>query len=152
MEVNLSWRRFRPLHNGSRENLIYTTDLGELPETSGIYLFARRHGQSVHILYIGKALNLRARIKQQLNNARLMKAIENAPRGARILICAEVQLKRGQKIAKALDIAEKGFIRHFLTQGHDILNKQGTAIRQHIINSDRAEFKKCIPLQMFLDG
>lgn len=152
MEVILNWHDFKHLHNGAHLNLIYTTDLGEIPETSGIYLFARQHGQAVSILYIGKALNLRTRIKSQLNNARLMKAIENTTRGARILIFAEVQLKRGQKIENALRVAETGFIRHYLLQGHDILNKQGTTIRQHIITSERAELKKHIPRKIFLDG
>ncbi len=152
MEVNLNWHNFCELRSGAHENLIYTTDLSDIPEGSGIYLFARRHGKTVSILYIGKALNLRTRIKSQLNNARLMKAIENAPRGGRILIFAEVQLKRNQKMANALSVAETAFIRHYLTLGHDILNKQGTVIRQHIICSDRVEFKKDIPLRMYLDG
>lgn len=43
-------------------------DLDALPEEAAVYLFARRFGLRMEVLYVGKGLSLRKRIKQQLNN------------------------------------------------------------------------------------
>ena len=57
-------------------------------------------------LYVGRASDLQARIIQQLNNARLMKGIENASADHRKLLLAECITKPGQQLDKALIIAE----------------------------------------------
>ena len=62
-----------------------------------------------------------------------MKGIENAPQGRRVLILGELQRKPGQVITKVLRIAESALIEHSLTQGFDIINKQGKRRPTHSI-------------------
>ena len=54
-----------------------------IPTESGVYIFGREHGDAAAPLYIGKALNLRRRIEQQLNSVRLMTGIREAQSGGR---------------------------------------------------------------------
>ena len=82
MEIRVVWQQPIPLVDGSSQSLIYVPpDPAAIPDRPGVYIFGRRHGETVSPLYIGKAENLARRIEQQLNNVRLMKGIENAPTG-----------------------------------------------------------------------
>lgn len=128
MDSHIYWHRPFDLVDGSNENLIFTIDdLDGIPGAPGIYIFARQHGQAVSPLYIGQARSLRARIEQQLRtNVRLMRGIETAPAGYRILLVGELITKRGQRLSKALNTIESTFIRYFLAEGCSLLNVNGT--------------------------
>ena len=151
MELALFWHTPLPLRNGHRENLIYTVDEEKIPNIPGIYVFARKHGKSMEPLYVGRANDLQARIIQQLNNARLMKGIENASAGHRKLLLAECITKPGQQLDKALKIAESAFIKHYLAEGHELLNIQGKQRRIHKIESERKYFRKHIPQTVYIE-
>ncbi len=89
------------LYDGSSENLIYSCDLEQIPEDAGIYVFARCFGEvSLSAFCKEKAQSVRGRIKQQLNNTKLMKGIENSKIGPRVLLPAEVSTWVGSHLLR----------------------------------------------------
>jgi len=82
-------------------------------------------------LYVGKALNLRRRIEQQLNSVRLMKGILESQIGRRYY-CVP-QLKRGQRAVRVIGILEQALISHALSEDFELLQKQGTKTPNHTI-------------------
>jgi hypothetical protein len=152
MEISLEWKRSIKLKEGYDQKLIYTLNFEKIPSSAGIYVFGRKYGKSFEALYVGQATNMRKRIKQQIErNIKLMRHIEDALASYRILLLAEIVPKRGQKLDRILPIAERVFIKHFLSEGHDLVNTKGTKIRQHTIVSSRKEFKKFIPLNLYAE-
>jgi hypothetical protein len=123
------------MRDGWREGLIYTADLPRLPGGAGVYVFARRWGDGYEALYIGKATRIRGRVGQQLNNVRLMNHLVNARAGARVVIAGELVLRGGQQVEACVRVVETALIRHFLSDGHDLVNVQGTRLRQHEVIS-----------------
>ena len=53
-----------------------------------------------------------------------------------VLLAGVFQGRPGQKLAKSLTLAERAFIRYFLSEGHELVNKLGTRIRRHELVSD----------------
>ena len=72
MKLNLEWGRPIPLKDGSRQNLTYSVDQNKLPKATGVYVFGRRYGGNIEALYVGKANEMRGRIRGQLKNLPLM--------------------------------------------------------------------------------
>jgi hypothetical protein len=135
MDLEVRWAPPQALFKSS-ENAIYEVDnLDDISDRPGVYTFARIHGTSLAPLYIGRALDLRRRIKQQLNNLRLMKAIERSQRGTRALFCAEFIGKGGQSASKAIGVIESALISTALVEGYELLNVQGTKTLVHSIKS-----------------
>jgi hypothetical protein len=134
MDIQTVWQRPKPLMSGEKPDQIYSLAEGDaLPDTPGVYVFARAHGAKVFPLYIGKALNLRRRVEQQLNNVKLMLSLQKAQTGRRVLLVGELVPKGGQVVGKVLRIAETALIRAALAEGHDILNVQGTNYLVHTV-------------------
>jgi hypothetical protein len=118
----------------ARYGAIYSCDdLFNIPTASGIYIFGREHGEAAAPLYIGKALNLRRRIEQQLNSVRLMTGIREAQSGGRFVIYCVPQLKRGQRAVRVISILEQALIAHALAEDFELLQKQGTKTPNHTI-------------------
>ncbi|MEW5947437.1 MAG: hypothetical protein AB1742_14700 [bacterium] len=151
MKVAIEWERPLTLKDGSRHDLIYFIEQEKIPDAPGIYVFGRKWGTNMEALYVGTATNIRNRVKGQFNNLRLMQHLKNAKSGKRIVLFGLVQLKQGQKLDKVILLSEKCFIRHFLAQGHDLVNKHGIKIRRHEISSDGHCPKKFIPSVMFFE-
>ena len=86
MKLHLEWMTPIALCDGSTENLIYTCDRVELPESPGIYVFARKHGESFEALYVGKAGSVQERVRTQFKNLPLMRHVEKAKTGERVLL------------------------------------------------------------------
>lgn len=135
MDLQLRWSRPVRLLDGASKNLIYTVDLDRIPKGAGVYVFCRRHGKAWDYLYVGQATRLRGRVEGQLNNVRLMKAIENAPTGRRWVLTALLNTKRGQQLSKALDVVERTLIEAALAEGSRLLNVQGARPATHSITS-----------------
>ena len=108
--------------------------LDEIPSLPGVYIFGREHGDAAAPLYIGKALNLRRRIEQQLNSVRLMKGILEAQIGGRFVIYCTPLLKRGQRAVRVISILERALIAHALSEDFELLQKQGTMTPNHKIS------------------
>jgi hypothetical protein len=151
MRLHVDWRRPVQLKDGTKQNLIYFVDLQKLPETTGLYIFGRRWGQSIEALYVGKGTKLRGRVKGQFNNLRLMQHVRNAKAGKRVLIVGTLITKPGQRAEKALTLAERALIRYFLSEGHDLVNKQGTRLRRHELVSSGKHPKRFLPSPMYLE-
>lgn len=131
MILNLVWSRALPLKDGSKQNMIYAMALKKIPKTPGVYVFGRRYGNNFEALYVGKANKIRSRVRGQFNNLRLMQHLKNAKSGKRILLAAQFKPKPGQALGKCITLIERALIRHFLSEGHDLVNKQGVRLRRH---------------------
>ncbi len=151
MDLNLSWHKHLPLTDDSENNGVYTVDLSRIPNSAGIYMFFRVHGDSAKCLYVGKATNLKARIKTQLNNSKLMQGIKNSATGARRLIFGEFIAKPGQQEERSLLAMERTLIRHYLSLGEQLLNIKGTRMVKNSVTSDRPELKSFIPHVIYFE-
>jgi hypothetical protein len=151
MKLQLEWARAMPLRDARRdENLIYTVDWAKLPETCGVYVFGRRFGRNFEALYVGQATNgIGARVRQQLKNLPLMLHLKKAKSGKRIILAARFVSRPGQQETKCLALLERALIRYFLSEGHDLVNKQGARLRRHEITSKNP--RRAVPHLMFVD-
>jgi hypothetical protein len=149
MDLHLVW--LKPIGlTWSKRSEQYELDTNDIPETAGVYIFGRGHGEAIEALYVGLAANLRFRIKQQLNNHRLMRHLERAKTGVRGVIIAEWRPRPGQTLKKCLPLIERSLIRHFVLEGHDLVNKNGASLRQHTITS-RGRLRSFLPQRLYLD-
>jgi len=139
------------MRDASRQNLIYDVDLTKLPAAAGVYILGRRWGNGFEALYVGKASAIRRRMKTQLNNLRLMQHLRNAKSGRRIVLAGKVVTKPGQRLERVLPLAERALIRYFLSEGHDLVNKQGTRLRRHEVISSGKHPKRFVPGLMYLE-
>jgi hypothetical protein len=151
MKLAVDWQRPIPLQSGVREGLIYTVDLDKIEPVPGIYIFARRWGRSFEALYVGQSQRLRYRIRGHLNNLRLMNHIKAAKTGRRFVIIGESVTRRGPRLPKVLKLLERAYLQHYLAEGHDLVNKQGTKIRRHEIISSGRIPKAFVPSQIYLE-
>lgn len=151
MKLHIDWSKPVPLKDASAENLIFKTDLTKLPSVAGIYIFGRRWGQQFEALYVGKAGDIRGRAKGHFNNLKLMQHLKNARNGKRVIIAGKFVAKPGQQVDKCLRILERGFIRYFMSEGHDLVNKQGTSIKRHEFVSSGKHPKRIFPSLMFVE-
>lgn len=149
MKLHLEWSPPLMLKDGSDQNLIYTCDLAKLPTAPGLYVFGRRFRKHVEALYVGKADSLRVRIKTQLKNLPLMLHVRKAKIGPRLLLIGRFVPQPGQRQSKCLPVMERALIRHFLSEGHDLVNKHGTRPRRHEIRSIRGN--RVVPKKMLID-
>lgn len=60
-----------------------------------------------------------------------MKALAEEKTGNRVLLLGRIKLQPGQKLKKALDVAEQAHIEHALTAGFPLVNVQGTKTKRH---------------------
>lgn len=139
MDLRVTWHKpvkLRKSRPGS--TYIYELDLDNVPDKPGVYIFMRKFGNNLNPLYVGKAQNLKTRIGQQLVALKLMKGLENAEIGSRALVFGEFLARPGQSEDRCLLLIEKALIRHFLSEGHDLLNKVGTRIAtKHSLTSQK---------------
>jgi hypothetical protein len=127
MKISVTWHPPIAL-DGPAHDLCDEFLYDQLPTAPAIYIFARRFGPKLAAIYVGKAEVLRHRIRQQLNNNRLMRALESAPNGARVLIYGSFNGRRRQRLAALLETVERALINHFTEEGHELINKRGTRL------------------------
>jgi hypothetical protein len=151
MKIHVEWARPVALKDASRDNLIYSADIDKLPSAPGIYVFGRRWRGQFEALYVGKANRIRGRVKGHFNNLRLMQHLRNAKNGKRIVLVGKIVTRPGQQLEKCLKLIERGFIRYFLSEGHDLVNKQGTRLRRHEVASSGKHPKRFFPCLMYVD-
>lgn len=150
MDLQVEWQSPIPLRDGTRQGLIYLCDLERLPKRPGVYVFGRRFGKNFEVLYVGKAHSISDRVRSQIrNNVKLMMHVRNARHGPRILVAGCFRAAPGQQEQRCLPLIERALIRHFLSEAHDLVNKQGTRLQQHSIVSIRA--KRLVPKKMLLN-
>lgn len=135
MDLEVRWASPFNLFRSKTELIYEIENLDSVPRAAGVYVFARAHGDVVCPLYVGKAASLRVRVEQQLNNLKLMRGIERASSGQRILYVAEFLGKGGQSAAKAISVIESAFISAAMVEGFELINVQGTKRLAHTITS-----------------
>jgi hypothetical protein len=151
MKLHIEWNRPVSLKDGAKQNLIYFVDPSKLSTASGIYILGRRWGSDLEALYVGKANNIRSRVKGQFNNLRLMQHLRNAKTGKRILLTGRIVTRPGQRLEKSLLLLERALIRYFLSEGHDLVNKQGARLRRHEVTSSGKHPRRFFPSPIFLE-
>ena len=80
-----------------------------------------------------------------------MQHVKGAKAGKKLVLAATVVTKPGQRLAKVLDLTERAFIRHFLSEGDNLVNKQGVHIRGHEFESVGKHPKRFIPRLTYLE-
>ena len=151
MKLFVEWDRILKLKDATKEDLIYSVDLQKVLTAPGVYVFARRWGSGFEALYVGKANGIRGRVKSQLNNLRLMQHLKNAKIGGRVLLCGRIDTRPGQQLEKSLLLIERGLIRYFLSEGFDLVNKQGTRLRRHEVTASGKHPKRFVPKLMYVE-
>jgi hypothetical protein len=136
MDLSVKWHAPINLLNGESENLIYVAEgLDNWHDVPGVYMFARIFNAEVSPLYIGKAERLGARAWQHFkSNTRLMNCIKKATNGRKVLVLGEFSPKPGQSTKKCITLIERALIDHALTEGHKLLNVQGTRTPAHRVS------------------
>lgn len=151
MKIHVEWTRPVRLRAPNRDSLVYTVDLAKLPRKPGIYVFGRRFGKSTfEALYVGRARRIRDRVRDQLNQVKLMQHVKDAKAGKRVVMAGRVRPLPGQQLAKILALTERAFIRHFLSEGHDLVNKSGIRVWRHKVLSSGKYPKRSIPVVTYL--
>jgi hypothetical protein len=135
MDIKVKWLKPLELKEDRKGNLIYVCpNAGKLPNKPGVYAFVRAFGGMYEPVYVGETQNLRSRIRQHLeNNLRLMRAIENLDKGKRCVLAGVINLRPGQRSATVQRILQDALIRHCLSEGHELLNRQGVNPRVHTV-------------------
>ena len=151
MKLRIDWTRPIQLRDVRRGVMIYNLDLSKVDDAAGIYIFGRQWGRHFEALYVGKASNIRARVKGHLNNLRLMRHLHDAKTGKRVLLAGRLVTKRGQRLSKCLALAERALIRYLLSKGHDLVNKQGTELRRHQLEFSGRYPKRSFPTMIYLE-
>lgn len=151
MKLQVEWLRPAKLRDASKDNMIYSVELSNLPEEPGVYVFGRRWGNEFEALYVGKANRIRGRVKGQLNNLRVMQHLRNAKTGRRVLHVGRLITRPGQRLDKTLALFERALIRYFLSEGHDLVNKHGTRIRRHEVTSKGRHPRGFVPRTMYVE-
>jgi hypothetical protein len=151
MQLTVEWSKPILLRYNKKKDE-FVVPLAKLPSDAGVYIFGRKYGQNFEALYIGKAGKIRSRVKGQLNNMRLMHHVRDARSGRRILLAGVFDPRPGQQEDRCLPLIEKALIRHFLSEGHDLVNKSGTRLRQHEIISRGRHPKRYFAKAIFLDS
>lgn len=147
MALNIGARWLRPLElrrSNNRQFIYECPEIENVPESPGVYLFGRQHGDSAVPLYVGRTMNLKVRLGQHLNSVRLMGGLLDAANGQRFFMACVVQLKRGQRMEKVLRVLEDGLIAHALAEGHELLQRQGTKRPAHQVNFTGNRTSECI--------
>ena len=136
MDLEIRWHKAFDLKESKKSEFIYeVNDFEAIPNSPGIYYFARAYADSISPLYIGQAINLQQRVKQQLNSLKLMRGIQHAPSGDRLLFVAEFIPKPGQSTKKALSVIESALISTALVEGFELINVHGKKKEAHSIAS-----------------
>ncbi|MDA8380642.1 MAG: GIY-YIG nuclease family protein [Actinomycetota bacterium] len=149
MIMKIEWQD--PLPMKRVRAMIYGVDLDQLPTEPGLYVFGRRWGDNFEALYVGKAMNVRSRIKAQLNSVKLMQHLRDATKGGRLVVPGILKNPGGKLVDKRLRLAERALIRYFLSEGHDLVNIHGTLLRRHEVESTSPPMS-FVPKWIYLDS
>ena len=132
LSISASWEHPVKLRS-DQSGFTYECETSDVLECPGVYVFYRKHGDKLEILYIGRTINVRRRLHQHLNSVKLMRDIYEAKTGSRYFIYCQPKTKPGQRLSQVLAILENALIDHAMSQGHDLRQKQGVRPKHHLI-------------------
>jgi hypothetical protein len=149
MEIEILWAD--PISLRSLSDRDISRVRKQLKNEPGIYVFARRWGSGLEALYVGQATKISVRITQQLNNHSLLQHIQNSKTGAKVLLTGYLSYYGYTNLNKALDTAERAYIRYCISHGHSLHNKLGTRVKTDEVTSvggrKRSVFPKKIEVE-----
>jgi hypothetical protein len=152
MKVQIEWLRPIQLKDARKDGMIYDLDLKKINTgTAGVYIFGRQWGRQFEALYVGQASKIRGRIKNHLNDLRLMQHLEGAKTGERLVLVGRIRVKRGQEMNRCLRVADLALIRHFFSRGDDLVNEHGTRLLRHELESSGQHPKRFFPSNIYLE-
>ena len=151
MKIRIDWTQPIPLRRIPRADVGYLVDLDKIPAEAGVYVFGRKYGREFEALYVGQSKNMRSRVKGHLNSLKLMRFLKDAKNGSRVLYAGTIVTRPGQRLEKIMNVTERALMRHFLAEGHDLVNKQGTRLRRHEILAEGRHPQGFIPRSMFVE-
>lgn len=130
LNIEASWHQPLELESGEPDGIYACPKIDTVPHAWGIYIFGRWFGNNSIPLYVGRSTDLRLRLEQHLNfSLKLMLAIKNAEAGTRFFMYSVME----GAAAKKLKTLESALIAHILSQGHELLNKQGVKKPNHTV-------------------
>ncbi|WP_227461108.1 hypothetical protein [Cupriavidus pauculus] len=147
MKIELNWTEPVPLKSVQPAGYDFESVQEGLQNAPGIYVFARKFGDTYTPIYIGKAGNVARRLKGQFNNLKLMKQVNNwnptdpddaskRVTGTRVLFVGYLERPRvADSVKAALRLAERSVIEHALSEGFSIVNIQMTRTRYNEVQS-----------------
>lgn len=163
MKIELEWSgplKLKPVATGGYE---FDAIEDDLPTQAGVYVFARKFGVNYSPIYIGKARNIRSRLKVQFKSLPLMVKVKHwnptnaqdpslALNGNRVLFIGHlVRPNSIAKIESALRISERSLIEHALTEGHNLVNIQLTKTKyDEIVSHGAGATKSFAPRSMLV--
>jgi hypothetical protein len=80
-----------------------------------------------------------------------MMHLKSARQGKLVVRAGVFKARPGQNADRCIEIIERALIRHFLSEGHDLVNKAGTRLRRHEISTVGRHPKLFVPKVMFVD-
>ena len=105
------------------QRLILAGELGDIPTSRGIYVFAMRTGSKLKPLYVGLASrSLRQRLKQHLRSPRMIEGLRNARPGKRLFFFAELEPGDHDFAKRYLSSCESALIQAAINFGGGNLN------------------------------
>lgn len=128
MKIEAKWSKPINLELDSTETLIYTLAVNSLPDLPGVYVLGRMYDGLVMPIYIGETLSIQKRIQSHLKSVPLMKALERAKTGTRVLVYCVVKAGNAEKAKKHVEVIEKALILHAQSEGHELFNKKGAKL------------------------
>lgn len=128
MKIEASWAKPVEMELDSTQALIYTLDIATLPDVPGVYVFGRLYDGLVEPIYIGQTLSIQKRIKTHLKSVPLMKKLEKAKLGSRVLVYCIVKAGNEDKARKHVKVIERALILHAQSEGFELFNQKGAKL------------------------
>ncbi len=152
MDIKINWVQSMELLDGTSNDMVYVLpEKFKIPTEAGIYIFARKYGETISAVYIGKADNLRQRLEQQFDKVQLMMALRNSGKGKKVLLWGRIKTKGKKKLSKIFKIIEPHFIEYATINGHELVNIKGTKSATHkITNVGNLDIRKILKNKMNL--
>ncbi len=79
-----------------------------------------------------------------------MQHLRGSKTGKRVVVAGSIDTRQGQQIDRVLAIAKRALIRHFLSDGDNLVNISGTTLRQHEVESKQRP-RWFVPRVVFLE-
>jgi hypothetical protein len=140
MLIEVEWHKPVLLSKNSkiivdRNNLPHT-----IPKNSGVYFFSRKYGSSFQPLYIGETTDIRARLRNHLNNADIRDILRGiqlpgvpVKRGNKYFHFGTLRGRNGKLLSKRMSLVQRYMITQAIADKSPLLNKQLTDIKTHSV-------------------
>ncbi|MGJ4951173.1 hypothetical protein [Bradyrhizobium sp. HKCCYLS20291] len=140
MNIEIEWQQ--PIEITRQRKLLFDANSipAEIEARPGVYFFSRVFGNIVEPFYIGQSTNIRKRLKENLQSAKIREAIretevvQSVRKGVRWFSYGYLLPSKGPRNTEAvLLLVERYLIRQALADGHGLINHRGTKFKTHNI-------------------